>query len=201
MNTLTVTLNQTQPGQDCDLYVKLGSVPNLTFFDYRDTTMSSFIQLRVPNAATGEYDIGVYGFKECSYTIKAVATNECPNSCSGASHGSCTSTTACRCTSRFSGTACETMVSALGYEAPITGLVNANFWNYCTPHPSSPLSLISLSLFLSLSLSPFLSSSPLFRSSFLPSPPSFQITSVRILPITSTSPCTRTPPPWTATCM
>ena len=138
-NTLTVTMNQTgsDPGQDCDLYVKLGAVPNLTFFDYRDTTMSSFVQLKVSEAVVGDYDIGVYGFKACSYVLTAVSTNECPNRCSGSSHGTCSSATSCSCTSRFSGTACETMVSALGYDAPITGYVGANFWNYYHFRPYS----------------------------------------------------------------
>lgn len=133
LNTLVVSLNQTaaDPSQDCDLYIKYSALPNLTFFDYRDTTMSQNIALKVTEAKVGNYFIGVYGFKACSYMIGSISVNACPNQCSGVSHGSCTSTTSCKCTSRFSGMACETMVSALGYDAPITGYVSANFWNYC----------------------------------------------------------------------
>ena len=131
-NTMLISLNQSSdPSQDCDLYVKLSALPNLTYFDYRDTTISQNIQMRVTEAQVGDYYIGVYGFKACTYVIGSISVNSCPNQCSGASHGTCTSTTSCRCTSRFSGTACETMTSALGYDAPITGYVSSNFWNYC----------------------------------------------------------------------
>ena len=189
LNTLVLSLNQTtpDPSQDCDLYVKYSALPNLTYFDYRDTTMSQNIQLKVSEAKIGDYYIGVYGFKACTYMIAALSVNACPNQCSGASHGVCTSTTSCRCTSRFSGTACETMVSALGYDAPITGYVGSNFWNYCESRGREGEKR---------------ERERNCACDFLKSPLSslFQTISARTLPTTSTSHSNRTQQRWTAIC-
>ena len=131
-NTLVISMNQTAAStDDCDLYVRLGDMPALATWDYRDTSLSTKLTMRIADASRGDYYIGVYGFKACHYAISAESHDECPNNCSGDTHGSCSkSTTTCRCSARFSGLACETMIPAMAFDQPNTGLVNDNMWNW-----------------------------------------------------------------------
>ena len=139
-NTLVVNLSQTGGGdEDCDLYIRFGeSLPSLVSYDYRDTTVNSEHSMKIGEAETGQYMIGVYGFKECSYNIVAETFNECPNQCSGAEHGTCLSgDVSCQCMSSFEGDGCETMIPPLSYDSPVTGFVEKEFWNYYHFSPSS----------------------------------------------------------------
>jgi hypothetical protein len=133
LNTLTVTLQQTGAAgtEDCDLYVRYNQMPSLSEYDYRDTGLDTTVTLKATNANVGLYYIGVYGFKDCTYTITAESKAECPNRCSGTNHGSCNrDSTSCHCTQQYSGTACETMVSTLSFDKSTPGYVSDNYWNY-----------------------------------------------------------------------
>eukprot|EP00008_Paramoeba_atlantica_P003434 CAMPEP_0201480230 /NCGR_PEP_ID=MMETSP0151_2-20130828/4746_1 /ASSEMBLY_ACC=CAM_ASM_000257 /TAXON_ID=200890 /ORGANISM="Paramoeba atlantica, Strain 621/1 / CCAP 1560/9" /LENGTH=577 /DNA_ID=CAMNT_0047862015 /DNA_START=122 /DNA_END=1855 /DNA_ORIENTATION=- len=146
LNTLVINVSQTDDEtQDCDLYVRSGTeLPSLVSYDYRDTTTNSEYSLKISEAESGQYSIGIYGFKKCDYSIVAESVNECPNLCSGTQHGLCASNT-CQCNLRFTGDACETMLSPLIYDSPMTGFVEQNAWNWYhfTPRSTSNI-LVSL---------------------------------------------------------
>jgi hypothetical protein len=140
-NTLIIHVNQTgEPSDDCDLYVKFQAIPSLTSFDFRDTTTSANFEIKISEAKTGVYYIGVYGFNKCAYDIVAVNRNDCPNKCSD-THGTCSGTT-CRCQTGYSGLACENRTADITYDSLYTGFVDDNMWNYYQFKPSTTSNIL-----------------------------------------------------------
>ena len=132
LNTFTVELTQGDASEeDCDLYVRYGDIPSQVKFDYRDVSVNTGYSLQVTEATSGTYFLGVYGFKQCTYQLKYYSYNMCPNNCSGSSHGTCRDDgISCECALRFTGDGCETMLSPLAFDSPMTGFVSDNSWNY-----------------------------------------------------------------------
>jgi hypothetical protein len=136
-NTLFITLNQTSNEYDCDLYVRLGSQPLLTQFDFRDNSNDQLSYLKISNAVYGIYYIGVYGYEVAtptstnSYSLLLHAYSECPNNCSGHTHGKCLQTTTCECEENYAGESCESMITSYILDGNnVSGYVSGNMWNY-----------------------------------------------------------------------
>ena len=131
-NTLTIQVNQANADDDADIYVKFNAAPNLTSFDFRDTGVTQSTELKINDAKLGTYYIGIYGFTEgTQFTIKATSFSECPNQCSGPTHGSCSNMFTCFCNSGYDGNACETKNTPMTLDAQIeSGFVSGNMWNY-----------------------------------------------------------------------
>jgi len=143
-NTLIFTVVQTgEASEDCDLYVSSVQIPTLTNFEFRDTTTAKNFSLKVADAKPSVYYLGVYGFQKCSYNIKATATNQCPNQCSGTSHGICPQgTTVCQCEAMFAGSACESMTTMITYDNVYSGYVDENMWNYYNIKPDQSSNVV-----------------------------------------------------------
>ena len=152
--TSALNLTVTQEGisgaaGDVDVYIKNGTVPTRSSFDFADTTIRRTISINIPNPTVGlTYYIGFYGFTTASFrwNLNVVsASTGCPNQCSGPNHGTCnTNTGRCECLSGFSGLSCNQMTSDLvvgGQE--VQGFVAQNEWNYysVTPHTTSPMTI------------------------------------------------------------
>jgi len=133
-NTIIITLEQADDVNDCDLYVRFTSQPTLTSFDFRDNTMERTSKLKIAGASKGTYYIGVYGYNVINttgYTLSALSYSECPNQCSGVSHGRCLESFSCQCERDFSGERCESMIPSFtlnGHNQ--SGYVSGNMWNY-----------------------------------------------------------------------
>jgi hypothetical protein len=126
--TVTVQINETQSGGDADLFIKFGSLPNSTSFDYRDISTSSSAKLAVqPARASTIMYVGVYGFVQTAYSLVVAQEDSCPSQCSR--HGQCSGTT-CRCSYQFSGSLCETMDQPLADNHAVDGYVADGIWNY-----------------------------------------------------------------------
>jgi len=128
-NTLIISVHELNEG-DCDVYVKQGSQPSKSSYDYKDLGTASTFQITVPTP-TGTWFIGVYGYRTCSYTVTVNLQNTCPGNppCSG--HGDCTSSGLCQCNSGYAGLNCSLPVVSLSSGATLTGLqVALNGWNY-----------------------------------------------------------------------
>jgi hypothetical protein len=126
-NYLQVIVNQTGQGQDCDLYLRNGQLPDLTHYDYRQASNDKDFSLSVNSPRVGTWFIGVFGFTNCDYNIAVTLRDQCPNNCSY--HGSCQNAF-CNCTRDYTGTFCETMVPALSNGQIGSGYVSDNSWNY-----------------------------------------------------------------------
>jgi len=82
----------------------------------------------------GWWFVGVYGWRGCSYTIKATSQSQCPNLCS--LRGTC-SGSGCQCWSGFTGSMCETMSATMPQSTWVSGFVENNAWNYYRYNASS----------------------------------------------------------------
>ncbi len=104
-NTIVTHLTQLNVGEDCDLYGKYEGIPTLSSFDFRDTSTTKESELIIQGAKKGRYYIGVYGFSSSStFALSLRSFSECPNQCSGATHGLCSSETYnCTCYGGYSG--------------------------------------------------------------------------------------------------
>eukprot|EP01092_Planopodium_desertum_P000054 TRINITY_DN1008_c0_g1_i2.p1 TRINITY_DN1008_c0_g1~~TRINITY_DN1008_c0_g1_i2.p1 ORF type:complete len:364 (+),score=48.47 TRINITY_DN1008_c0_g1_i2:50-1093(+) len=123
---LTWVVNQTTTG-DADLYLKYGVLPSLTSYDYRETSIQPNYALSITNPLSGTWYAGIYGFRGCNFRIKATFAAQCPNNCSGTTHGRC-SGNSCICQSDFEGNFCESMKSSLGFGQQVNGFVSDNTW-------------------------------------------------------------------------
>jgi Bacterial pre-peptidase C-terminal domain/EGF-like domain len=130
---LTWVVNQTTTSADCDLYVKLGDLPSLWDYDYRDDSLAKNFEIEMVESTPGLYYAGVYGFSACSYSIEIGAphTPTCPNECSGDTHGVC-SGSVCSCRQGFTGEFCERATAPLVDGSHVAGHVDTDVWNYYT---------------------------------------------------------------------
>jgi hypothetical protein len=97
--------------EDCDLYLKFNTYPTLLVWDYSNDTKNSISEILVPSTAqAGTWYAGVFGFTQCTYSLRL---NSGSFSCSGCSgHGTCNQAgTACVCSPGFNGTFCEAMIA------------------------------------------------------------------------------------------
>jgi len=116
--------------EDCDLYIKYNAYPTLLLWDYSNDTKSSISEIIVPSTAqAGTWYAGVFGFTQCTYSLRVTSGSFSCNGCSG--HGNCaTSGTSCNCNSGFTGAFCETMTAGLQVDTPVNGFVSQSGWNY-----------------------------------------------------------------------
>jgi hypothetical protein len=133
-DTVQFVLQQSAPlpDQDCNMFVRYGTPPTLAEHDYRDVGNASRYKISIANPRSGVYYAGVLGNKFCDFNITLHLINpECPNKCSGPSHGTCDEITyTCNCDPLFSGTMCNVMVPALVPNFVARGYVGDNAWNY-----------------------------------------------------------------------
>ena len=122
-------VDQADSQSDADMYVKKDSLPTFWDFDYRnDDTMQSF-SIRITQPSTGVYYAGVFGFTATTFTITVTAEHNCPNMCSGATHGTCNGG-ACACLDGYSGAACEQATFLMANHQVVSGYAQQGQWNY-----------------------------------------------------------------------
>lgn len=126
---LTYRVAQTSAADDCDLYVRKGGLPTFYLWDQRNEGIDQTFTVTVTNPTAGTYYAGVYGFTATTYSISVAGTQNCPNRCSGDSHGAC-SGVGCHCQNGYNGTQCEQATFQMQNLAPYTGIVEQGYWNY-----------------------------------------------------------------------
>ena len=116
--------------EDCDLYILRDEKPTTTSFDYRDFSFNNnkTIYIEDPDPSA-QYNIGVYGYKPCSYSVKFGLTTQCPNDCG--SHGHC-SDGKCVCDDGWGGDDCSERYGSLENGVQVDSVVNSYLWQYYT---------------------------------------------------------------------
>lgn len=126
-NTLLITLDQTgsQEDTDCDVYIKQGTLPSHTNYDFRDVSLDGHVEQNISNPS-GRYYIGIFAFRECSYALKATLGNACPNNCNG--RGVCNSFGVCECMGSWTGRDCNQQIPTLTLNTPMSGTAGLREW-------------------------------------------------------------------------
>lgn len=129
-NTLLIQMDQTDDiaEADCDIFVKHGSIPSHTDYDWRDVSLGGHITHNITNAVAGRYYIGVFAFRQCHYRIRASLGAACPNNCNN--HGLCNSMGQCECTGEYTGADCSARMPTLALNSPSSGTVLQRAWSY-----------------------------------------------------------------------
>jgi len=125
---LLITLGQTTTG-DADLYVKFQNIPSAIQYDYSNITVKQVSTISMTEPSSGVWIIGVHGFRGCSYTLAVTSSGDCPNQCSGATHGTCNGLS-CVCKSNYGGSYCQTRSSPLANGEVDSGYMTSGNWNY-----------------------------------------------------------------------
>jgi hypothetical protein len=105
-NSFIIQLNQTQANMDCDIYVQRDRNPTLLDFVYNDLTTGNVAHLRVDDAGSATWYIGIFGYSACEYTMQVFDSVSCPGGCG--THGTCNSNGRCICNNGWVGANCET---------------------------------------------------------------------------------------------
>lgn len=147
--TLKLTLQELvlDDENDLDIYAKHGSLPTTSDWDYANSSLSKTTELRIPNAVSGDYYIGIYAYRcagiSCRFRLSAEVSGTCPNECSR--RGSCVSNR-CNCGNDYSGDYCETKNSVINYGAKYEGYVDDNTWNYF-PFTTNSMNTVAVYLY------------------------------------------------------
>tara|TARA_R110002050_G_scaffold28911_4_gene74563 strand:- start:170 stop:1321 length:1152 start_codon:yes stop_codon:yes gene_type:complete len=117
-------------GDDCDMFLALNRMPSMFDYDAANTSASDDTTLYLSSATAGRYQLAIYGYTRCTYSIKAeiIASPTCPNKCS--LHGRCMLNTICQCDNGFEGEICEWMEPSLPLDTQMSGYVGSRTWNY-----------------------------------------------------------------------
>jgi hypothetical protein len=74
---LEIMVNQTSSG-DCDMYVQINDIPTRSNYYTRDISTTRNFGITIQNAPQGRWNIGIYGFVTCSYSITATIGSKFP---------------------------------------------------------------------------------------------------------------------------
>jgi len=128
-NNFDINVISPSSSQDCDIYVKAGSIPSRQSYDYHDIGTSSNVTLTIPDPAHQTWNIGIYGWTDCSFTITAFETSQCADDCNG--RGDCdVGSGVCTCYGGWTGVACEYALIPINNGISRSDSVAYGSWDY-----------------------------------------------------------------------
>eukprot|EP01089_Gocevia_fonbrunei_P020315 TRINITY_DN7544_c0_g1_i1.p1 TRINITY_DN7544_c0_g1~~TRINITY_DN7544_c0_g1_i1.p1 ORF type:complete len:582 (-),score=24.50 TRINITY_DN7544_c0_g1_i1:32-1777(-) len=146
-NNVQIWVNQTgheNKSEDCDVYVKGGSLPSQTNYDYVSVALSVNNSIVVSNAGMQTWYIGVYGFQSCAYVLSAYVESNCVEGCVQP-YGACAATGGCVCNDGYAGDNCHNVVHKVdGSGSTINETVTTNQWVYYEVQLSSSYLTVSM---------------------------------------------------------
>lgn len=114
---------------DCDLYIHQNdNLPTRFNYLYSHLALDKEFSLTIPNPGNNKWNIGVYGYRACRYTLKAhVGSTGCPPCV----HGRCSEgQTICLCDEGWGGDDCSIPVEEISNNQRITGTVAPSQFKY-----------------------------------------------------------------------
>lgn len=114
---------------DCDLYIHQNSiVPTRFNYLYSHLSLEKNFNLTIPNPGNNRWNIGVYGYRPCRYSIRALVSSD---GCPQCVHGRCVDgQTRCICDEGWGGDDCSIQVVDIRGNQKISGSVRPNEWKY-----------------------------------------------------------------------
>jgi hypothetical protein len=83
----------------------------------------------IQSAENVDHYIGVFGYKDCSYTLNLALSQFCPNACTSPSQGTCLNGH-CLCTPGWAGEDCSVPSNTLTIGSTVIGSVIGGQWTY-----------------------------------------------------------------------
>jgi hypothetical protein len=128
---------------DCDLYIRKDSRPTIFQYDYKDNGGNSSISLDINNPGDSLWNIGMYGYRRCDYTIVINSISDSSNCRNGGVPSGAEGT--CICPSGWGGETCTVPVRRYDPMLPsVTGNVRKGqfvYYNYSLPETPSDLTV------------------------------------------------------------
>jgi len=130
-STLVVSVSQDPrtPG-DCDLYIKSGTTPTVTSFDYADVGYSTSFSVSINNPGNALWYFGVYGYSTCDYVISATLIVTCPGNPPCSNNGVCTRAGVCQCNPGYAGSDCSAGLTVLSSGVTLNSATAVGNWTY-----------------------------------------------------------------------
>jgi len=126
VNEVTVSVNLEDYRGDVDLYIKGGSRPTLTSYDYSELAASSEFNITIPYPFNVEWHIGIYGWLSATYTLKVADRTE-----QWCGHGTWDEdVSGCLCDEGWAGDDCNIESTDLENGVAVNGSVAFNDWMY-----------------------------------------------------------------------
>eukprot|EP01124_Arcella_intermedia_P021153 TRINITY_DN2907_c0_g1_i1.p1 TRINITY_DN2907_c0_g1~~TRINITY_DN2907_c0_g1_i1.p1 ORF type:complete len:576 (-),score=72.58 TRINITY_DN2907_c0_g1_i1:21-1748(-) len=129
-DNIVITVNQSEPTGDIDLYIKLDKDPSRFEYDFIDISTTQNFQFVVYGVVDRTLHIGLFGWVKSPYQMTITTTEACTSECV---HGRC-SRGVCVCDAGWYGEACSTQDSNMASgdlaQGTITGPGQWKFYHF-----------------------------------------------------------------------
>lgn len=145
LSAITIEVDQEDgdSAADCDIYVRAGSVPTQTTYDFADVSYSPQMTIAIPEPQFNTWYIGIYGNRKCAYQVRQYMSTSCVAGCTPP-YGACTTEHTCYCYPGWAGDNCRIPVVPLGVGQTVEGSLGPNQITYYVFNASSSLASIGL---------------------------------------------------------
>jgi hypothetical protein len=126
MSPVRIVVSEMSPIGDCDIYVAANRVPTFLNFDFYDGSIGQTSSVEVPVPGWSTWNVGLYGFGLCNYSLVLTQSSLC--NCSG--HGTCDASGACTCVAGYVGDQCQYPVTIVTSGTLVNGTVSAHQYAY-----------------------------------------------------------------------
>lgn len=141
-NAVNIHVRQADSLSDCDVFVASNRLPSQVDYEYADTGYSQEFDVQVNNPSTATWNIGVFGWSDCSYSLTLSMPTHCP---CVMGHGHCEAgSSLCMCLPGYTGPSCEQSTNSISNGQVLDDEVEPYEWAYYAITANTSLMLISM---------------------------------------------------------